>query len=74
MAELTKEQLGAKFDVLVSKREELIEAINRIDGALEALDALYQELEDNGTDEEKSEPSCEIQRDSEEPDSEEKGN
>jgi hypothetical protein len=72
MAELTKEQLENKFNVLLLKREELIEAINRIDGALEAVDALYKELED-GSNKEGSEPSCEISGGDKEPHSKKKG-
>ena len=72
MAEVTKENLEQKYNILLAKREELVVAINRIDGALEAVTNLYNEIED-GTDEERPEPPCEVQGSDQEPDSKKKG-
>ena len=74
MAEVTKENLEQKYNILLAKREELVVAINRIDGALEAVTNLYNEIEDgiHGT-KEGPEPSREVQRSDQEPDSKKKG-
>lgn len=71
MAEVTMEQLEQKYAILVAKRNELVEAVNRVDGALEAVNTLWEEI--NGTDEERSESSREVQGSDQEPDSEEEG-
>ncbi len=68
---ITKEELEKKYNVLLAKREELVEAINKIDGALEAVASLYNEIED---DTKRSEPTCEIQGSDQKPDSKKKGN
>jgi len=72
MAEISEESLQGKYTALIHKRGELIEAINRIDGALEAVSSLYEEL--YGTDKEGSKSSCEVQGSDQEPDSKKKKN